>query len=238
MARSVIVTGGFGVLGKAVAEAFACLGDKVARIDIGRSAAPQAASLLDLGNVDLTDSSATQSAVDEVTRLHGSVDVLVNVAGGFAWETLQDGSLETWERMHALNLRTLATITHKVLPLLRASAAGRVVNIGAYAALQAGAGMGAYAASKAGVHRLTEALAEELSDTAVTVNALLPTIINTPANRIAMPDADHASWVEPAAIASVVVFLASQEARAISGALIPVTRGGEQEHRGRPPEVG
>lgn len=125
-----------------------------------------------------------------------------------------------------MNLTTAATITQLALPMLKASAAGRVVNIGAGAAIKAGMGMGAYAASKSGVHRLTEALAEELAGTGVTVNAVLPSIIDTPTNRADMPDADFSAWVQPQAIAEVIEFLASDAARAVTGALVPVTRGG------------
>lgn len=226
MARSVIVTGGFGVLGQAVAQAFAAAGDKVARVDFAKTAHEPLDGALDIGGVDLTDAASTQAALDTVAAAHGGVDVLVNVAGGFTWETLEDGSIDAWVKMQAMNLLTGATITKLALPALKASAAGRIINIGAGAAGKAAAGMGAYTASKSGVHRLTEALSEELSGTAVTVNAILPSTIDTPTNRADMPDADFATWVQPSAIADVIVFLASAEARAISGALIPVTRGG------------
>lgn len=226
MARSVIVTGGFGVLGQAVAQAFTAAGDKVARVDFANEPHEPLTGSLDIGGIDLTDAASTQDALDRVAAAHGGVDVLVNVAGGFTWETLEDGSIDAWVRMQAMNLLTGATITKLALPALKASGAGRVVNIGAGAAGKAAAGMGAYTASKSGVHRLTEALAEELSGTAVTVNAILPSTIDTPTNRADMPDADFSTWVQPAAIADVIVFLASPSARAISGALIPVTRGG------------
>ena len=230
MARSIIVTGGFGVLGQAVAEAFAAAGDKVARIDFAPSAAVALDGALDIGGVDLTDAAATQAALDKIAAAHGGIDVLVNVAGGFTWETLEGGSLASWARMQAMNLTTAATITQLALPALKASGqasgGGRIVNIGAGAAIKAGMGMGAYAASKSGVHRLTEALAEELAGSGVTVNAVLPSIIDTPTNRKDMPDADFSQWVQPAAIADVIVFLASPAARAVTGALIPVTRGG------------
>nr|WP_314465839.1 SDR family NAD(P)-dependent oxidoreductase [uncultured Novosphingobium sp.] len=226
MARSVIVTGGFGILGAAVAAAFARTGDKVARIDFAPEARDPLVGALDIGGVDLTDAAATQSALDRVAAAHGGIDVLVNVAGGFTWETLEGGSLASWARMQAMNLTTAATITQLALPQLKASAAGRVISIGAGAAVKAGMGMGAYAASKSGVHRLTEALAEELAGTNVTVNAILPSIIDTPTNRADMPDADFATWVQPEAIADVIAFLASDAGRAVTGALIPVTRGG------------
>ena len=226
MARSIIVTGGFGILGQAVSEAFAGVGDKVARIDFAPGPAKAVAGALDIGGVDLGDAAATQGALNAAAAAHGGLDVLVNIAGGFTWETLEDGSIETWSRMQAMNLLSNVTITKLALPLLKASDAGRIVNIGAGAAIKAGMGMGAYTASKSGVHRLTEALAEELADSSVTVNAVLPSVIDTPANRADMPDADPTGWVQPAALAEVILFLASPAARAISGALIPVTRGG------------
>ena len=226
MARSVIVTGGFGVLGQAVAERFAASGDKVARIDFAPAAQTPLAGALDTGGIDLTDADATAAALDKVVAAHGGIDVLVNVAGGFTWETLEDGAIGSWARMQAMNLTTAVTVTKLALPALKASAAGRIVNIGAGAAIKAGMGMGAYTASKAGVHRLTEALAEELGGTSVTVNAVLPTIIDTPTNRSDMPDADFSQWVQPAAIADVIAFLASDAARSVTGALVPVSRGG------------
>jgi len=225
MARSVIVTGGFGVLGQAVSEAFAAQDDKITRIDFAPNAATSLANALDIGGVDLTDHAATQAALNKVVSAHGGIDVLVNVAGGFTWETLSDGKLESWARMQSMNLMTAATITQLVLPHLTKAREGRIVNIGAGAAVKAGMGMGAYAASKAGVHRLTEALAEELAGTGVTVNAILPSIIDTPTNRADMPGEDFSKWVQPTAIAEVILFLASPAARAVTGALIPVTRG-------------
>lgn len=224
-ARSIIITGGFGALGRAVARAFAAAGDRVARIDFAPQAAEALPGALDLGGVDLTSAEACAQALARVSEAHGGIDVLVNIAGGFTWETVADGSVEAWQRMYAMNVLTALTITKAALPALGASQAGRVVNIGAGAAIQAAAGMGAYAASKAGVHRLTESLAAELGGTAVTVNAILPSIIDTPANRADMPGADTSQWVQPQAIADVVLFLASDGARAITGALVPVTRG-------------
>jgi NAD(P)-dependent dehydrogenase (short-subunit alcohol dehydrogenase family) len=152
----------------------------------------------------------------------GGLQVLVNVAGGFRWETLEQGEVSTWELMFAMNLKTAVVASKAALPYLLAGGGGRIINVGAGATGRAGAGMGAYAASKAGVERLTEALAAELRDRNVTVNAILPGIIDTPANRAAMPDADAARWVAPDAIADVVVFLASEAARAVNGASVRV----------------
>jgi len=226
MARSIIVTGGFGVLGQAVAQAFAAAGDRVARVDFAAQPHEAIPGALDLGGVDLTDAGATAAAIDKIVAAHGGIDVLVNIAGGFAWETVEGGSLGTWAKMQAMNLTSNVTISQLALPYFGKATEGRIVNIGAGAAIMASMGMGAYAASKSGVHRLTEALAEELAGRGVTVNAVLPSIIDTPTNRADMPDADFSTWVQPAAIADVILFLASPAARAITGALIPVTRGG------------
>lgn len=225
--RSIIVTGGFGALGRVVAAAFAAQGDKVARVDFAKTAPDGVDGVLDIGGIDLTDAAAAASVADRVSEAFGGIDALINIAGGFTWETLSDGNIESWQRMYAMNVVTAATMTKAALPALMTSAVGRIVNIGAGAAIKADMGMGAYAASKAGVHRLTESLAAELARTAVTVNAVLPSIIDTPANRADMPDADVSQWVTPQAIAEVILFLASPAARAISGALIPVTRGGD-----------
>ena len=134
--------------------------------------------------------------------------------------------METWRKLHAINLTTALTTTKLALPHLIKSSRGRVVNIGAGGAVCADGGLGAYAASKSAVHRLTEALAAEMRGTSVTVNAVLPSVIDTPQNRSAMPDADVMKWVQPSAITDVIAFIASPEARAVTGALIPVTRGG------------
>jgi NAD(P)-dependent dehydrogenase (short-subunit alcohol dehydrogenase family) len=226
MARSVIVTGGFGHLGQAVAQAFADAGDKVARVDYAKDAPSTLDGALDVGGVDLTDAAATKVALDAIVAAHGGIDVLVNIAGGFAWETMEDGSLDTWAKMQAMNLTTCATITKLALPELTKGSQSRIVNIGAGAAVKADMGMGAYAASKSGVHRLTESLAVELAGKGVTVNAVLPSIIDTPTNRADMPDADPSEWVLPERIAEVILFLASDASHAVTGGLIPVTRGG------------
>ena len=218
--RTLVVTGGHGILGNAVVEAALAQGLNVALIDHATGKAPDGA--LEIGGVDLTDAGATGAAMAKVLERFGGIDALLNVAGGFVWQTTEDAH-PAWDRMFALNLTTALNASRAALPHLKASAEGRIVNVGANGALKAAAGMGAYGASKSAVHRLTEALAEELKSTSVTVNAVLPSILDTPQNRTDMPDADPAKWVQPSDLAEIMLFLASPASRAMTGALVPVT---------------
>ena len=152
----------------------------------------------------------------------GRLDALINIAGGFAFEAVAEGDPKTWQRMYMLNVVTALNASRSAIPHLAAAGSGRIVNVGAMGALQAGAGMGAYAASKAGVHRLTEALAAEWKGR-ITVNAVLPSTIDTAANRASMPKADFAKWVTPDELANVILFLTSDAASAVTGALLPVS---------------
>lgn len=218
--KVVVITGALGALGRAVTEAAAGAGATVVavdRVDGAKLAGAEVAPALDLGNP-----SATRVAFASIAGNHGRIDALVNIAGGFSWETLADGSIETWDKLYQMNVKTAVNACQAALPHLP-ERGGRIVNIGAAGAVKAAAGMGAYAASKAGVARLTEALAEELKARDATVNAVLPSIIDTSANRADMPDADYSKWVTPQALADVIVFLLSDRARAVTGALIPVT---------------
>jgi len=224
--RVYAITGAFGALGTAVAKAAAAEGARLALIDFAATAPaglPSGDDVLVLGGVDLTDPAAAKAAVDAVTARFGGLDVLINVAGGFRWELHEGGEPETWSKMFLMNVQTAANISRAAVAALKASQSGRIVNIGANGAVKAGTGMGAYAASKAGVHKLTEALAEELKASGVTVNAVLPSILDTPVNRADMPDADFSTWVKPEELASVILFLASEQASAVTGALVPVT---------------
>jgi NAD(P)-dependent dehydrogenase (short-subunit alcohol dehydrogenase family) len=221
----IAITGAFGSLGAAVVRAALAAGAEVAAID--RSEKPHAGTDLGtaklFGGVDLGHSETALGAIDQVAAVLGGLDALVNIAGAFRWETLADGSLDTWDLLYTVNLRSAAAASKAAVPHLRKNRSGRIVNIGAGAAAKASAGMGAYAASKAGVARLTEALAEELKDEGITVNAVLPSIIDTPPNRADMPKADFARWVKPEQIADVIVFLLSERASAITGASLPVS---------------
>lgn len=217
----VVVTGGFGALGRSVVAQLRASGARVAVLDHAPAPADVAAPAF--GGVDLADEAAARQAIEQAAAALGGLDALVNIAGGFSWETVAEGHLDTWDRLYRLNLRTALAASQAALPHLLAAGGGRIVNIGAAGAIKAATGMGAYAASKAGVARLTEALADEFKDRGITVNALLPSIIDTPANRKDMPDADASRWVTPQQLAGVVQFLLSEPAAAITGALIPVT---------------
>jgi NAD(P)-dependent dehydrogenase (short-subunit alcohol dehydrogenase family) len=224
--QRVVISGASGALGAAVARAFVAAGAHVALIDRFLDSKDLVKSLggaphFFIGEVDLADLAQAQRAMTTVSERFGGIDAVVNVAGGFRWETLADGKVDTWDLLYNINLRTALCASKAALPHLPPGR-GRIINIGAAAVAKAGAGMGAYTASKAGVIKLTEALAEELKDQGITVNAVLPSIIDTPANRADMPNADFTRWVAPAALADVILFLASDAARAITGASIPV----------------
>ena len=220
--KVVVVTGASGALGKVVADIALSRGARVAGIDHAAAQIAASANRIELGGVDLTDPAQAKTAIDTVAARFGRLDALLNIAGGFAFETVAEGDSTTWQRMYALNVLTALNASRSAIPHLIACPAGRIVNVGAMGALQAGSGMGPYAASKAGVHHLTEALAAEWKGR-ITVNAVLPSTIDTPANRAGMPKADFAKWVTPQELADVMLFLASDAASAVTGALVPVS---------------
>jgi len=222
--KGVIVTGAFGVLGGAVAGLLTERRARVAAVDVAPAPThPLPSGVVALGGHDLGDPAAAARAVEAAVGALGRLDGLINVAGGFAWETMAEGSAATWDRMYRMNVATCANMCRAAIPHLTATG-GRIVNIGAGGAVKAAAGMGAYAAAKGGVHRLTEALAEELKGK-VAVNAVLPSIIDTPLNRKDMPNADFAAWVSPRDLAEVIAFLVSDKARPVTGALVAVNGG-------------
>ena len=217
-----VVTGGRGALGRAVVERLAAVGHRVAVIDRGAEA-PLAGAALVVGEVDLAVPAKVEAAFSRIAAGFGRIDGLANIAGGFKWQTVAKGEIEDWDAMYQTNLRTVAVTCKAVLPHL--SDGGGIVNVGAAGAAKPGAGLGAYAASKAGVVALTMSLAEELRERRVRVNAVLPTTLDTPANRRDMPDADRSEWVKPDAAARVIAFLLSAEAGPITGAGIPLSLG-------------
>lgn len=226
--KVVVLTGAAGHLGRAVAQHFTSRGASLVLVDVDRDRLLQAhgdtSERLMLAPADLRDAAQASAVVQAVLHRFGGIDVLVNVAGGFRMgEAVHETSDETWNLLFDLNARTLLNMCRAVVPVMRAAGRGRIVNVGAYAALRGGALMGAYAASKSSVIRLTEAMAAELREHGIGVNCVLPTIIDSPDNRAAMPDADPSRWVAPEALAEVIGFLASDAARAMHGAAVPVT---------------
>jgi NAD(P)-dependent dehydrogenase (short-subunit alcohol dehydrogenase family) len=224
--RIVMITGAFGALGTAVARRFRADGARLALINHARvpdwAAKEYPAPHRCVGGVDLSDPAAARSAIQQTIGSDGALDVLVNIAGAFTWQKVAGGDIATWETMFARNLKTAVVTSQAAIPYLKSRGGGRIINIGAGAAARGHTGTGAYAASKAGVERFSEALADELKDENITVNTVLPGTIDTPANRSAMPQADTARWVPPDAVADVIAFLASDAARAVTGAAIRV----------------
>jgi NAD(P)-dependent dehydrogenase (short-subunit alcohol dehydrogenase family) len=226
MKRSVIVTGGTGGLGGAVVSAFLASGDRVvvpwiveqesARMREHFADALRAQQLA-LVQADVAEADGAAS----VAKAAGAVAVLVNGVGGFAMGAHHETDLGVWDHLYRLNVRAAAAMTMAALPLLFAGGGGAIVNVAANAALDPPAGMGAYTASKAALIAFTRSLAREVADRGIRVNAVLPTTIDTPANRAAMPDANFALWTKPEQIAAVIHWLASDAAGAVRGALVP-----------------
>ena len=215
----VTVTGAAGALGQAVVEHFAAAGATIAQLDVVKlenghfSATP-----------DLTDADACRAAVTAIEKECGPIDVLANIAGGFAMgEAVHETSAETWDFLMGLNAHSVLNMARAVVPSMLERGRGRIVNIGAGAGQKGMGQMGAYSASKSVVIRLTESMAEELKADGINVNCILPSIIDTPRNRQDMPDADFDAWVTPRAMARVVAFLASDAAEPIHGAALPVS---------------
>ncbi len=212
--RTIVITGALGGLGRRVCAVAESQGARILRLDIARDE-----SLADSYAVDLTNADVTFELIHSL----GPFDGLINLAGGFAMGTESwDSSEDQWDLMFSLNVSTMRNAIKAAVPVLLEQQGGSIVNVGAYGAREGQGLMGAYCASKSVVMRLTETLAEELKTKGINVNAVLPTVIDTAANRAAMPDAEPADWVSPDDLAAVICFLASPAARAVNGALIPV----------------
>ncbi len=226
----VTITGATGNLGHAIARAFQAAKAKLVLVD--RSADhlqqefPDLVGLPDyyLANcADLTHPDEVAAAITGAFQYFGRLDVLVNAAGGFrAGTPLHETPLDTWEFMLNLNARSVFITSQIVIPHMLEQDRGKIVNVSARAALSGGANMAAYSVSKSAVVRLTESMAAELRESGINVNCVLPGTIDTPQNRQAMPDAAHDRWVKPAELSDVILFLASEAARAIHGAAVPV----------------
>lgn len=225
--RTVMITGAGGNLGRAVADAFAAQGANLVLLDLDRArleqiyGADHPQRLLLAGN--LLDKNELGAAVETVVERFTRIDVLCNVAGGFRMgSAVHETSDQDWDFLLNLNARSVLNTAHAVVPLMLKAGSGKIVNVAANSAQRGLAQMGAYCASKDVVIRLTESMASELRDSNINVNCVMPSIIDTPENRAAMPDADASRWVAPDALAEVIVFLASDAARAVHGAALPV----------------
>ena len=225
--QTVLVTGAGGNLGRALAHLFARRGARLVLLERDAAHLRQlygddnerqmllAADLLVQGQVD--------AAVSAAQERFGGIDVLCNIAGGFRMgPPVHETPDEDWDFLFNLNTKSVVHAVRAVVPGMIAAGGGRIVSVAANAALKGVAGMAAYCASKDAVIRITEAMAAELKDKGINVNCVLPSVIDTPENRAAMPDADPGRWVSPDALAEVIAFLASDGARAINGAAIPV----------------
>ncbi|HEV8106226.1 MAG TPA: SDR family oxidoreductase [Burkholderiales bacterium] len=221
--RTVVITGASGNLGRVVAKAFADLGARLALLDLKRGDLQDRPNQVFL-DVDLFKPDSAGAAVGKALERFGRIDVLCNIAGGFRMGSpVHETKDADWDFLFGVNARSVLNTARAAVPAMLKGGGGKIVNIGAFAAQRGAANMGAYVASKSAVIRLTESMAAELREKNINVNCVLPTIIDTPENRKAMPNADPRKWVAPDDLASVIVFLASDAARAIHGAAIPVT---------------
>lgn len=226
--RTVVITGAAGQLGQAVTHLFQQQGERLLLLDrdLQRLQALYGENTKTrlCAGVDLLDRASVAAAVSQGCTRLGPPDVLCHLAGGFDMgPTVHDTPDALLDQMLDLNLRTLLAISAAVVPAMRERGAGHIVTVGAQGGLKGAAHMGAYAASKSALMRLTESMSAELKGQGIHVNCVLPSIIDTPLNRAAMPDADPGAWVSPAALADVVAFLASPQASAVHGASVPVT---------------
>jgi NAD(P)-dependent dehydrogenase (short-subunit alcohol dehydrogenase family) len=226
----VIVTGAVGNLGAATARLFRAAGAKTVLLDHSsdrlRAAFPELADSPDhylAPGIDLGNPASLSKLLDQTLARFGRVDALINTVGGWrGGKPVQETALADWDFLFNVNVRTTLNCCTAVVPQMLRQKSGKIVNVASRDALAGGAGYSAYSASKSAVLRLTESLASELKASNINVNCVLPSTIDTPQNRGAMPNADFTKWVEPAAIADVILFLASDAARAINGAAIPV----------------
>ncbi len=224
-----IVTGGTGALGKAITSAFLQEGTWVVCTYIVDKEKKQCLSLVEnhkdklvFIRADVTKEKEVYNLIKRTKREFGRVDILVNIVGGFAYSYIKDTDQKIWDLMMNLNLKSVFLCSKHVIPRMIEQNYGKIINVSSRPALKGSAGVGAYSASKAGVLNLTETIADEVKDYDINVNAVLPSTIDTPANRRDMPDSDHSKWVKPEEIARVVIFLSSDDSNPISGAGIPV----------------
>ncbi len=225
--KVVLITGAAGNLGRAVAAAFSAAGASRALLDADQQGLLEAYPGEDAKRLrvhcDLLRADSVAQAVRSALDRFERIDVLANIAGGFAMgHPVHETTPDRWRFMMDLNAGSVIALAREVVPRMLEQRSGAIVNVGAMAGLSGRADMAAYCASKSAVIRLTESMALELRDRGIRVNCVLPNTLDTPQNRAAMPNANPDLWVEPSALAEVVMFLASDRARAIHGAAIPV----------------
>lgn len=221
--KNVLITGARGNLGRAVAQAFAQAGARVVLLDRHAAPLPEAGNGHLALQADLLDAAQLAQAVQQAIQACGRIDVVCNLAGGFAMgPAVHETDAAAWDHLFDMNVRTVLNLARVVVPHLLEAGGGSIVNVGANSAARGLAQMGAYCASKDALARVTESMSAELRDRSIRVNAVLPSILDTPENRQAMPDAEHTRWVGLDALADVILFLASDAARAVQGALVPV----------------
>ena len=228
--RVVVVAGAPGNLGQAVARAFHAAGANLVLLDRAPARLPglfpelaDSSKHLLASSVDATDVASIEQAVQATLERFGQIDVLANAIGGYrAGTPVHETPLDTWDFMLNLNARPAFILSRAVVPHMLERGSGRIIHVAARAALKGGAKAAAYSASKSALVRLVESMAAELRRKGINVNCVLPGTIDTPQNRQAMPTATHSRWVPPEAIADVILFLASDAARAVNGAAVPV----------------
>ncbi|MDE0313709.1 MAG: SDR family NAD(P)-dependent oxidoreductase [Candidatus Poribacteria bacterium] len=228
--RNVLITGGTGILGSAVTKAYLAQGDTVAvsylfdnEVERFKQHNPELNEDVTFLFANVTEEAEVQQTIQTFITQFGHLDILVNIVGGFVGG-IPTAELETdrWDFMMDLNLKSVFLCCKTVIPHMTERGYGKIVNVSARAGLKGEAGLSAYCVSKGGVRTLTESLAAEVMDSGINVNAIMPSIMDTPANREAMPDEDHSRWVGTDDVAKVIYFLTSEDATIINGAAIPV----------------
>lgn len=214
--KLIVVTGGLGILGQAITQAAIESGAKVALIDRVEPRDADHGAVLVVSGIDLADSASAKDAFKQIADKLGPVHALMNVAGAFDWNTVLDGGVDAWTNLYRANV--LSAVGASIAALEHMARGSAIVNVAAAATTRAAAGMGAYTAAKSGVLRLTESLAEELKPRGIRVNSVSPTVLDTPRNRADMPDADPGKWLQPSDLAKTMLFLASSESKALTGA--------------------
>ncbi len=214
--KLIVITGGLGILGYAITQVANDMGAVVALIDRVEPRDADHGAALVVSGIDLADPASAKDAFKQIADKLGPVHALLNVAGAFDWNKVLDGGVDAWTNMYRANV--LSAVGASIAAIAHMTSGGAIVNVAAAATARAAAGMGAYTGAKSGVLRLTESLADELKSRGIRVNCVSPTILDTPRNRADMPDADPSKWLQPSDLAHTMLWLASSESKALTGA--------------------